>query len=141
MSANSPESLPYRQSGPSMAPARPLSVLSVVLPTGLPSRLSGMRLGLAAIRGMIEAHDPWARVRVFHVNEDAPPDPGDLDVVVFSLSNPLEFRLVFDFCRVAAIPRRARSRGPGLPLFVGGHARWFGQRSSARCKGPARAFR
>lgn len=93
--------------------------LSVILPTGLPSRLSGMRLGLSALASAITAHLPSAHVRVLHIHEEAAPLPAEVDVVVFSLANPLEFQLVFDFCRAASVPRRAQHRN-GMPLFVGG---------------------
>jgi hypothetical protein len=79
-----------------------------------------MRLGLTAIAEAIETHDAPFIGQVVHINHEGVPDLSTTIAVVFSLSHPLEFRLVLKFCRLAKIPLQRRRRGPDVPFFLGG---------------------
>jgi radical SAM superfamily enzyme YgiQ (UPF0313 family) len=97
-------------------PHRPL----VLIPTDLPPTQSGLRLGLTAIADAIEAHNAPFAGRVVHLHHEGIPDLSTTIAVVFSLSHPLEFRVLLRFCRLAKIPLQRRHRGPGDPIFLGG---------------------
>ena len=92
----------------------------VVVPTDLAPATSAMRLGAGGLLQTINDKRPRFSAELFHLNHQDAESLGNARVIVFSISNPLEYKLLFDFCRKTGIPARASCRSDDMPLFVGG---------------------
>jgi radical SAM superfamily enzyme YgiQ (UPF0313 family) len=97
-----------------------MALLKVILPTFLSPALSGMRLGLTGLIQSITSQQPKVSAEVFHLNYQSLRRIENAKVIIFSISNPLEYDLVFEFCKKAKIPTHAAQRSDDMPIFVGG---------------------
>jgi len=93
--------------------------LRILLPTALAPNRIGWHLGIRSLVRSLENCGAPIDVKIIHVKGDARLNT-KADIILFSFSNPLDFRVLFDFCRLAGLPPRAAARADQGPVFIGG---------------------
>src|SRR5215471_11991138 len=93
--------------------------LRIVLPTSLAPEARGWHLGIQSLCDTISACKRPTDIKIFHI-DGASRATASSDIVLFSFSNPIDYRVLFDFCHAVGLPPRASDRGDSDPIVIGG---------------------